>query len=193
MRLPLRGLLIAQFCGAFNDNAWKFMVALLGIRSVAATLSPGHDLETASQSQTTLAMVVFTLPLVVTSFVAGFFADRLSKRSVIITMKAVEVLLMTGATLALLTHPTGGLWALVVLAGMGIHSAIFSPAKYGILPELLKHEQLARGNSVLELFTFLAILTGTTAGGFLLASAGEQPWIAPLTLAFLTLAGLAAA
>src|SRR5574340_708539 len=105
---PLRGLLIAQFCGAFNDNAWKFMVALLGIRTAAATLSPGHDIETASQTQTTLAMVVFTLPLILTSFIAGFFADRMSKRAVIITMKAVEVLLMTGATLVLLSHPTGG-------------------------------------------------------------------------------------
>ena len=94
-------------------------------------------------------MVVFTLPLVLTSFVAGYFADRLSKRMVIITMKAVEVLLMTGATVALLTHPTGGPWALIVLAGMGVHSAIFSQAKYGILSELLRHEQLARGNSVL--------------------------------------------
>ena len=192
-RLPLRGLLIAQFCGAFNDNAWKFMVALLGIRAAASALSPGQDLETASQTQTTLAMVVFTLPLILTSFTAGVFADRMSKRTVIITMKAVEVLLMTGATFALLFHPTGGLWAFIVLAGMGIHSAIFSPAKYGILPELLPHEQLARGNSILELFTFLAILTGTTAGGFLLAGAGAQPWIAPLALTLLALVGFAAA
>ncbi len=169
------------------------MVALLGIRAVTSTLSPGQELETASQSQTTIAMVVFTLPLVLTSFVAGFFADRISKRTVIITMKAVEVLLMTSATLALLSHPTGGLWAMVVLAGMGVHSAIFSPAKYGILPELLRHDQLARGNSVLELFTFLAILTGTTAGGFLLAGEGERPWIAPLALTLLALVGFAAA
>ncbi|MDE3050211.1 MAG: hypothetical protein KGJ48_09955, partial [Nitrospirota bacterium] len=60
---PLRGLLIAQFCGAFNDNAWKLMVALLGIRQLAATVAPGPELETASQTQTTLAFVVFTLPL----------------------------------------------------------------------------------------------------------------------------------
>ncbi|MBP9636449.1 MAG: MFS transporter, partial [Nitrospira sp.] len=189
----MRGLLIAQFCGAFNDNAWKFMVALLGIRAATAALAPGQDLETASQTQTTLAMVVFTLPLVLTSFVAGFFADRISKRTVIITMKAVEVLLMAAATLALLANPTGGLWALVVLACMGVHSAIFSPAKYGILPELLPHEQLARGNSILELFTFLAILTGTTAGGFLLAGAGTQPWLAPFALTLLALGGFAAA
>lgn len=192
-RLPLRGLLTAQFCGAFNDNAWKFMVALLGIRAVAATLSPGQELETASQSQTTLAMVVFTLPLILTSVVSGFFADRFSKRTVIIAMKMVEVLLMTAATLALLSHPTGGAWALAVLACMGVHSAIFSPAKYGILPELLTHEQLARGNSILELWTFLAILTGTTAGGFLLAWAGDNTWIAPFVLTLLALVGLTAA
>ena len=65
--------------------------------------------------------------------------------------------------------------------------------RYGILPELLPHAQLARGNSILELFTFLAILTGTTAGGFLLAGAGAQPWLAPLTLTILALIGFAAA
>ncbi|MBS0170321.1 MAG: MFS transporter [Nitrospira sp.] len=189
----MRGLLVAQFCGAFNDNAWKFMVALLGIRSATAALSPGQDVETASQTQTTLAMVVFTLPLVLTSFVSGLFADRISKRTVIITMKAVEVLLMAAATWALVSHPGGGAWALAVLACMGVHSAIFSPAKYGILPELLPHDQLARGNSLLELFTFLAILTGTTAGGFLLAGAGNQTWLAPFSLTLLALTGFIAA
>src|SRR5690349_18756817 len=102
MTTPLRGLLIAQFCGAFNDNAWKFMVALLGIREVASLLSAGQDLETASQTQTTLAMVVFTFPLVITSLFAGVFADRVSKRTIIIAMKAVEVALMSLATMALL-------------------------------------------------------------------------------------------
>ena len=38
---PLRGLLIAQFCGAFNDNAWKLMVALLAIRQATAQMAPG--------------------------------------------------------------------------------------------------------------------------------------------------------
>src|SRR5512147_2538298 len=93
-RYPLRGLLIAQFCGAFNDNAWKLMVALLGIRQLASTMAPGPDFETASQTQTTLAFVVFTLPLALVSIVAGVLADRISKRTVIISMKSVEVLLM---------------------------------------------------------------------------------------------------
>ena len=92
MTHPLRGLLIAQFCGAFNDNAWKLMVALLAIRQLASTNAPGQEFETASQTQTTLAFVVFTFPLVVVSIVAGMLADRVSKRTVIILMKSVEVL-----------------------------------------------------------------------------------------------------
>ena len=168
------------------------MVALLGIRQVAATMASGADFETASQTQTTIAFVVFTLPLMCTSIVAGVLADRLSKRTVIITMKAVEVGLMIAATIALFLNPAGGVWPLVVLAGMGVHSAIFSPAKYGILPELIGHERLASGNGLLEMWTFLAILGGTAAGGMLLGQAGSSPWLAPLGLTVIAAIGFAA-
>ncbi len=190
---PLRGLLIAQFCGAFNDNAWKLMVALLGIRAIAAQIAPGPDFETASQTQTTLAFVVFTLPLALVSIVAGLLADRVSKRTVILAMKSVEVLLMAAATAALWINPAGGILPLIVLGGMGVHSALFSPAKYGILAELLPHERLAAGNGQLEMWTFAAILTGTAAPGILLSLTGEATWLAPLLLVGLSLIGLAAA
>jgi len=189
----LRGLLIAQFCGAFNDNAWKLMVALLGIRQLSALIAPGPELETASQTQTTLAFVVFTLPLALVSVVAGVLADRVSKRTIIIMMKSVEILLMTTATVALWINPTGGILPLIVLGGMGVHSALFSPAKYGILAELLPHERLAAGNGRLEMWTFLAILTGTAAPGILLSLTGSSLWMAPLLLTMLSLVGFAAA
>ena len=189
MTHPLRGLLIAQFCGAFNDNAWKLMVALLAIRQLASTTAPGHEFEAASQTQTTLAFVVFTFPLVVVSIVAGVLADRVSKRTVIILMKSVEVLLMGAATLALWFNPLGGILPLMVLAGMGVHSALFSPAKYGILAELLPHERLAAGNGQLEMWTFFAILTGTAAPGIVMSLTGEAVWVAPLLLTALALVG----
>ncbi|MGQ0809987.1 MAG: acyl-[ACP]--phospholipid O-acyltransferase [Nitrospiraceae bacterium] len=188
----LRGLLVAQFCGAFNDNAWKLMVALLAIRQVTARLGTGPELETAAQTQTTFAFVIFTLPLVLFSLVAGVLADRLSKRTVIITMKVVEVGLMAAGTMALFLTPEGGWLPLIVLAGMGMHSALFSPSKYGILPELIPHERLAAGNGLLEMWTFAAILTGTAAGGFLLQSAGAETWLAPLALMLVALVGLVA-
>ncbi|MEC4674076.1 MAG: MFS transporter, partial [Nitrospirota bacterium] len=175
---PLRGLLIAQFFGAFNDNAWKLMVALLAIRQLGSQMGAGPAFEAASQVQTTLTFVVFTLPLVVVSIFAGVFSDRFSKRTVIVVMKAVEVVLMALGTLALFINPAGGMLPLIVLAGMAIQSALFSPAKYGILPEVLPHERLAVGNGQLELWTFLAIIGGTAIGGILLQVSGGSPWIA---------------
>ena len=192
MTNPLRGLLIAQFCGAFNDNAWKLMVALLAIRQLASATASGQDFETASQTQTTLAFVVFTFPLAVVSIVAGVLADRVSKRTVIIVMKFVEVLLMSAAALALWVNPAGGVLPLIVLAGMGVHSALFSPAKYGILAELLPHERLAAGNGQLEMWTFFAILTGTAAPGILMSLTGGAVWVAPLLFTALALVGFAA-
>src|SRR6185503_9259607 len=190
---PLRGLLIAQFFGAFNDNAWKLMVALLAIRQATAHMAPGPELEAATQTQTTLTFVIFTLPLVLLSLIGGTLADRLSKRTVIIAIKVVEVLLMSAGAVALWVNPSGGILPLIVLCGMGVHSALFAPSKYGILPELIPHERLAAGNGLLEVWTFAAILTGTAAGGFLLQAAGDQPWIAPLMLAALSVVGLIAA
>ena len=47
---------------------------------------------------------------------------------------------------------------------MGLHSAFFSPAKYGILPEMLPDKDLSRGNGLLEMSTFMAIILGTSFG-----------------------------
>ena len=190
---PLRGLLIAQFFGAFNDNAWKLMVALLAIRQATAGMAPGPEQETAAQTQTALIYIIFTLPLVLLSLIGGTLADRLSKRTVIIAIKVVEVLLMSAGAVALWLNPAGGILPLIVLCGMGAHSALFGPSKYGILPELIPHERLASGNGLLEMWTFAAILAGTAAGGFLLQTAGDQLWMAPLTLAALSVVGLFAA
>ncbi|HMS85477.1 MAG TPA: acyl-[ACP]--phospholipid O-acyltransferase [Nitrospira sp.] len=186
----LRGLLIAQFCGAFNDNAWKLMVALLAIRQATAGMAHGPELETVAQTQTATAFVIFTLPLVLLSLVGGTLADRVSKRTVIITIKVVEILLMTAGTVALWINPAGGMLPLIVLCGMGVHSALFSPSKYGILPELIPHERLAAGNGLLELWTFAAILTGTASAGVLLQMAGSHTWLAPLVLTGLSVVGL---
>ncbi len=191
-RSPLRGLLIAQFFGAFNDNAWKLMVALLAIRQLASQMEAGPEFEAASQAQTTLTFVVFTLPLMLVSIVSGVFSDRFSKRSVIVVMKVVEVALMALGTWALYRNPSGGLLPLIVLAGMAVQSALFSPAKYGILPELLPHERLAVGNGQLELWTFLAIIGGTGTGGLLLQTSGASPWLAGAVLLVFSIVGVAA-
>ena len=191
-RSPLRGLLITQFFGAFNDNAWKLMIALLAIKQLSSQIGTGPEFEAASQAQTTLTFVVFTLPLMLVSIFAGVFSDRFSKRSVIVVMKVVEVVLMALGTLALYHNPSGGLLPLIVLGGMAVQSALFSPAKYGILPELLPHERLAMGNAQLELWTFLAIIGGTGIGGILLQMSGSSPWLGGVVLLVFSVMGFAA-
>lgn len=170
------------------------MVALLLIHQIAATVGQtGSAFEAASQTQATIAFVVFTLPLMLFSLVAGVFSDRLSKRTVIIAMKLVEVALMAAGTLVLWSNPTGGTALLVVLGAMGVHSAILSPAKYGILPELLPYEQLSMGNGLLKLWTFVAIIAGTSSGGVLLQYSETAPWQAGLILTVVAAIGATAA
>lgn len=169
------------------------MVALLAIRQATSGMAPGPEFETVAQTQTAMAFVIFTLPLMLLSLVGGTLADRVSKRTVIISIKVVEVFLMAAGTVALWLNPAGGVSPLIVLCGMGVHSALFSPSKYGILPELIPHERLAAGNGLLEMWTFAAILTGTAAGGILLQMAGDHTWLAPLALTGLSVIGLVTA
>jgi acyl-[acyl-carrier-protein]-phospholipid O-acyltransferase/long-chain-fatty-acid--[acyl-carrier-protein] ligase len=192
----LLGLLVAQFLGAFNDNAFKILVTLLAIGVIAGAN------EVDKQRQTTLAFVVFTLPLMLGSLPAMALGDRVGKRDLIVGTKALELLLMALGTWALAVAPTG--WApLVVLAGMGLQSALFAPGKYGLLPEVLPHGQLAAANAKLEAASFLAIVLGTAAGGVLaaavtggidgLAALAGHEWVAGALLTVLAAAGLLAA
>jgi acyl-[acyl-carrier-protein]-phospholipid O-acyltransferase/long-chain-fatty-acid--[acyl-carrier-protein] ligase len=185
---PTRGLLpllVTQFLGAFNDNAFKMLVVLLGF---AAANGAG---EAEKQAVATTAFVVMTLPLMLGSVPAMLLGDRVSKRSLVVWTKVGELLLMGAGTVALLVAPTG--WApMLVLAGMGLQSALFAPGKYGLLPELLPHELLARANGRLEATSFVAIILGTVAGGLLLEHAGAI-WVAGAVLTALSACGLLAA
>ena len=64
---------------------------------------------------------------------------------------------------------------MVALALMGVHSTLFGPVKYAILPQHLKPEELVGGNGLVEMGTFVAILLGTIAGGLVVAIAGSGP------------------
>jgi len=184
---PLRALLVTQFFGAFNDNAWRLIVTFLAIRA----LGNGAG-EAAAQAQTTMATLVLTVPLIIFSIPAGALSDRFSKRNVIVSMKLLELVLMGAATFALVRDPSGGLLAWCVLGAMGAQSALFSPAKYGILPELLPHSRLSMGNGLLEMFSTLAIIAGTVSGGLLLAASGDATWIAAAVLLGFAVAGATA-
>jgi acyl-[acyl-carrier-protein]-phospholipid O-acyltransferase / long-chain-fatty-acid--[acyl-carrier-protein] ligase len=173
-------LIITQFEGAFNDNALKTLVTFFGLH--LALSARMHE------SLVPLTAALFSLPFILFSMWGGFLADRFSKRTVTIGVKILEIGIMSFAALglALKNLPMG----LIAIFLMGLHSAIFGPAKYGLLPELLPEKKLSWGNGVLELGTFLAIIMGISAGALLSKETlGHEGW-AGLVLIFCALVGL---
>src|SRR5262249_15001987 len=71
-----------------------------------------------------------------------------------------------------------------------VQVALFSPAKYGILPEILPHERLSAGNGLLEMASNFAILAGMVGGGVILTIVGGRPWLGGLFLVALAICGL---
>lgn len=92
-----------------------------------------------------------------------------------IGIKLFEILIMLFALLGLALKNLP--MELVSVFLMGMHSAIFGPSKYGLLPELLPEKRLSWGNGVVEFGTFVAIILGTTAGAILSDVFGDrQAW-----------------
>ena len=160
-------LIVTQFEGAFNDNALKTLVTFFGLNLALS--------DRLHESLVPLTAALFSLPFILFSMWGGFLADRFSKRSVTIAVKVLEIGIMSFATVGLLLKnlPMG----LSAIFLMGVHSAVFGPSKYGLLPELLPEKRLSWGNGVLELGTFLAIITGISAGALLYsAMPGREGW-----------------
>jgi acyl-[acyl-carrier-protein]-phospholipid O-acyltransferase/long-chain-fatty-acid--[acyl-carrier-protein] ligase len=175
-------LIVTQFQNAFSDNALRNLVIFL---IVGAGLSP------AERGRMVLIIgTLFSAPFILFSMAGGFLADRFSKRAVTIGTKLSELplMLLVIAGLALNLHG----FLLLAIFLMGVRSALFGPAKYGLLPELLPPRRLSWGNGVLELGTFVAIILGTVAGGWLCETfRGRQIWSGAALLA-VAVAGLAA-
>ncbi|MEX2648575.1 MAG: acyl-[ACP]--phospholipid O-acyltransferase [Alphaproteobacteria bacterium] len=157
-------LLATQFLGALNDNLYRIIVSLYAV-TIASTAS-------GNGSYLALAGALFILPYLLFSGLAGSLADSYSKRSVLIVIKACEVGIMSLGLGALVSGSIA--FMLVVLFLMATHSAFFSPAKYGILPEMFADHQLSRVNGLGEMCTFLAIILGTTLGAVAFDAWGDN-------------------
>src|SRR5262249_21980930 len=75
---------------------------------------------------------------------------------------------------------------------MGMHSAFFVPAKYGVMPEILQPHLLSKGNGLLESLSFLAVILGTVSGGVLTYWFRDREWVIGLILLALAVIGAVA-
>ncbi len=145
MNKQIYPLLIAQFLSAFADNAILFTVIAMVMKSA----QPASWYVPALQS-------VFLIAFVLLAPWVGGFADNHSKSRVLIIGNLTKA---AGAALLLCNVEP-----LIAYCLVGVGAAIYSPAKYGILPELAGHEFLVKANSWIEGSTILAILLGMMIG-----------------------------
>jgi len=146
-------LLATQFLGAMNDNMFRW----LAVPIAQKVIGPGQALS--------LGLFCFTLPYLLLTTPAGYFADKFSKRSVIIGCKIAEIVIMVLGIGSILLGNVYLMFAVVAL--MGAQSALFGPAKFGSIPEQLDEEHLTSGNGLMGLITVMASAVGTIGGYWL--------------------------
>src|SRR5436309_13087549 len=117
-----------QLLGAFNDNVYKMIVSLVSVRIAAQSAGAGGSTWLA------LAGAVFVIPFLLFAGYAGQLADRFSKTRVLQITKSCEVVAMLLGLAALVSGSI--LLLLLVLFLLAAQANFFSPAKYGILPEM---------------------------------------------------------
>lgn len=148
-------LVIAQTLTAFNDNMFRWLAVPVGQHLLGGTAEAGVR-------ALSWGIFSFTLPYLLLPVYAGWLADNFSKRNVIVWCKFADILVMLLGLLAILSGQAPLLFTALFL--MGSVSALFGPAKFGSLPELLSAEKLTTGNGVMALVTVVASALGTVAG-----------------------------
>ncbi len=143
-------LVFAQWFNAFADNAVFF--ALVGLAGERGVLEPDQYM---SGVQTAfLAAYILLAPVV------GTLSDRSSRKRII----QLGVLLKMAGVLLLFS----GIPVPLCYAIFGAGAVVYSPAKYGMLNDLIQDGQtLLRGNGILEGLSILAIMVGSITGGIL--------------------------
>jgi acyl-[acyl-carrier-protein]-phospholipid O-acyltransferase / long-chain-fatty-acid--[acyl-carrier-protein] ligase len=171
-------LFAVQFLGAFNDNLLKFALLFLANFGIYAAEPDKAEL------LATIATGLFILPYFLFSAIAGQIADAWDKAKLVRIVKAAEIVIMAMAL--------AGFWweavplLLLALFLMGLHSAIFGPVKYSILPQHLKTNEIVGGTGLVEAGTFLAILGGQLLAGVI------PPWEAGIVATGLAVLGFLA-
>jgi acyl-[acyl-carrier-protein]-phospholipid O-acyltransferase/long-chain-fatty-acid--[acyl-carrier-protein] ligase len=164
-------LCATQACTAFNDNLVRNALVVLALFRAGS----------AGPILVALAAGLFIFPYILLSASAGQLADQTDKARLIRWLKVAELALMGTSALGFLAGSLPIL--LLVLVALGVQASLFGPVKYGILPDHLQPQELLAGNGVIEATTFIAILMGTIAGGWLISQPNGARLVASAGLA----------
>ncbi|MGH8104827.1 MAG: MFS transporter [Arenimonas sp.] len=164
-----------QALGAFNDNVFKnALIAMVTFVLVSLSKEQGSTF-------IQLSSALFILPFFLFSATSGQLSERFDKAKLAQAVKWMEIAIMLIASVGFIYKNIPLL--MVCVFGMGLHSTLFGPLKYSLLPQVLRPEELTGGNGLVEMGTFVAILVGTILGSFLITipETGAY-WVAGATI-----------
>ena len=154
-------LLASQFLSAFGVQAVLFVII--------GQLTFQHNAGLITAKQLGIANALYAcllyLPYVGFAPLAGFLNDRFPKTNWLLGGNLIS---LTGAGIAALSLFGQPFWQGIGYFVVGLGACIFSPAKYGILPEILPRERLVKANGTIEMLTLVAILCGVVGGGWMI-------------------------
>jgi LPLT family lysophospholipid transporter-like MFS transporter len=160
-------LLVGQFLGAFGDNF--LLAAILG--PLTYQLTSGLITEQYVNHQNFVFNLVFFVPFIALAPLAGFLNDRMPKTSWLFGGNLLKVVGTAVGLLGVWLHHSAfdpsRIWQVVGYTIVGLGACVYSPAKYGILPEILPTERLVKANGTVEMLTLVAILGGLGGGAAL--------------------------
>ena len=162
-------LFVTQAFGAFNDSVYKQAFNLILVFGILAQSDLDADL------LTNLAAGIFILPYFLFSATAGGIADRFEKSALIRKIKIAEICIVILISISIHVESLAAMYVMLFL--LGTQSTFFGPLKFSILPQHLTSEQLVGGNAIIEMGTFVAILSGTLVGGVLAGLDGVKLWV----------------
>jgi LPLT family lysophospholipid transporter-like MFS transporter len=159
MKKGFHTIMSAQFFSSLADNA----LLVAAIELLRSTHAPAWQIPALTP--------MFALFYVILAPFVGAFADAVPKGKVMLVSNSIKIV---GCLMMLFgTHP------LMAYAVVGLGAAAYSPAKYGILTELLPPSQLVKANGWIEGLTIASIILGILLGGQLVG-----PRIAPMLMGF---------
>lgn len=153
--LSLTSLLVVQAQNAFNDNFVKLV--LIGLAVTAAAGTPIGD-----NIEFVLAAMI-PLPFILFAPVSGWFSDRFAKSRVIFLALLLQLLIFLLIAVSLMLRSVQlAVFGFFLLA---VQSTLFSPAKQGILKEIVGSRRLGSANGLMQMLTMVGILGGMAVGG----------------------------
>lgn len=174
-------LVATQFFVSLNDNMFRWLVVPIGKELLPkAWVNAPQFIQNYTNPEAfalALGLACFTLPFLIFAAPAGYFADRFSKRNVMVVCKAAEIVVISLGVLAVVIGNVPLMFLILFI--LGAQAMMFVTSKLGAIPEIVRSEKISAANGVINMVSMAAIILGTVAGNVLYAvtkPAGQKGW-----------------